>query len=53
MEPEFWHQRWQQALIGFHRQDINSHLIRCAAQTKATGAFAVVPAPIIKSLNVN
>lgn len=26
MEPEFWHQRWQQKQIGFHKQEINTHL---------------------------
>ena len=26
MEPDFWHQRWQDNLIGFHQRDINPHL---------------------------
>lgn len=26
MEPEFWHQRWQQNQIGFHQPDINPYL---------------------------
>ncbi|MEA2080555.1 MAG: hypothetical protein U9P00_11980 [Pseudomonadota bacterium] len=27
MEADFWHQRWQDKLIGFHQRDINPHLI--------------------------
>lgn len=26
MQHDFWHQRWQQNQIGFHSQDVNSHL---------------------------
>ena len=26
MEPGFWHERWERAEIGFHKQDINVHL---------------------------
>ncbi len=26
MKPDFWHQRWQLGQIGFHQQEINSHL---------------------------
>lgn len=26
MEPGFWHQRWERAEIGFHKQEINVHL---------------------------
>jgi len=26
MEPDFWHQRWQDGLTGFHQRDINPHL---------------------------
>lgn len=28
MDHEFWHQRWQQNQIGFHKQEINIHLER-------------------------
>jgi thiopurine S-methyltransferase len=28
MDPEFWHQRWAANQIGFHQQEINSHLQR-------------------------
>jgi thiopurine S-methyltransferase len=28
MEPQFWHERWQQNQIGFHQGDINPYLIR-------------------------
>jgi thiopurine S-methyltransferase len=26
MEADFWHQRWQRKLIGFHKRDVNPHL---------------------------
>jgi thiopurine S-methyltransferase len=26
MEPSFWHERWERAEIGFHKQEINVHL---------------------------
>lgn len=26
MEPDFWHQRWQQDLIGFHQAEVNPYL---------------------------
>jgi len=26
MQPSFWHERWERAEIGFHKQDINVHL---------------------------
>ncbi len=26
MEPDFWHQRWQENQIGFHQETINAHL---------------------------
>ncbi|MGB5727752.1 MAG: thiopurine S-methyltransferase [Thiogranum sp.] len=26
MEPDFWHQRWQDGLTGFHQRDSNPHL---------------------------
>jgi thiopurine S-methyltransferase len=28
MEPAFWHRRWENREIGFHQQDINTHLQR-------------------------
>lgn len=28
MEPEFWHERWQQEQIGFHEATVNVHLRR-------------------------
>jgi thiopurine S-methyltransferase len=28
MEPDFWHQRWQQNQIGFHQGEVNPHLIK-------------------------
>jgi len=28
MEAEFWHQRWKERDIGFHRADANPHLVR-------------------------
>jgi len=26
MEPDFWHERWEQQQIGFHQSEINAHL---------------------------
>lgn len=26
MEPEFWHERWENNLIGFHLDEVNPHL---------------------------
>ena len=26
MEAGFWHERWERAEIGFHQQEINTHL---------------------------
>ena len=31
MEPDFWHQRWQQDLIGFHQADVNPYLEKNAS----------------------
>jgi thiopurine S-methyltransferase len=28
MQHEFWNQRWQQNQIGFHKQEVNSHLLQ-------------------------
>lgn len=28
MDPSFWHERWEQAEIGFHQHDVNVHLQR-------------------------
>lgn len=28
MDPDFWHQRWQANLIGFHQDEINNHLLQ-------------------------
>lgn len=38
MEPDFWHQRWQQNQIGFHQPDINPYLRKYWAEL-------AVPAP--------
>jgi thiopurine S-methyltransferase len=27
MEPEFWHDRWRNGEIGFHKQDFNAHMM--------------------------
>jgi thiopurine S-methyltransferase len=28
MDPEFWHQRWADNLIGFHQSTVNAHLLQ-------------------------
>jgi thiopurine S-methyltransferase len=44
MEPEFWHQRWQDALTGFHQQHINPHLTRYWSSVQVeSGAPVFVP----------
>jgi thiopurine S-methyltransferase len=44
MDPDFWHTRWQDNLIGFHQNDINSHLLRFWPQLGlATGSRILVP----------
>jgi thiopurine S-methyltransferase len=30
MDPDFWHQRWQQQLIGFHQKETNRYLEKYA-----------------------
>ena len=34
MEPEFWHQRWQQELIGFHQPSVNRYLEKYIDETE-------------------
>ena len=44
MEPEFWHARWRDNLIGFHQPDINRHLQQFWPQLGAPpGAGVFVP----------
>jgi len=35
MKADFWHERWQNGQIGFHRDDVNPYLIRYWAQMDA------------------
>ncbi|MDR9436492.1 MAG: thiopurine S-methyltransferase [Thiohalophilus sp.] len=44
MEPEFWHERWENNLIGFHLDEVNPHL-RAHWQSLAVrpGARVLVP----------
>ena len=44
MDPQFWHQRWQTSRIGFHQNDINTHLRSCWHHTGAQpGTQVLVP----------
>ncbi len=44
MEPEFWHQRWQEGQIGFHQGRVNETLRRCFARlTPRPGEHVFVP----------
>jgi thiopurine S-methyltransferase len=44
MDSEFWHQRWKERDIGFHRADANPHLVRYFKELKlAAGSRVVVP----------
>lgn len=52
MEPGFWHEKWQQQLIGFHQQDINPYLVKYW-HTLALPAEAQVFVPLCgKSLDM-
>lgn len=44
MEPDFWHQRWQDNLIGFHQAEINAHMREYWARLKVpVGSQVFVP----------
>lgn len=44
MDPQFWHERWQQNQIGFHQPAVNDHLQRFYPALKlAPGAGVFVP----------
>ena len=44
MDLDFWHQRWQANLIGFHQDEINHHLLRDWPQLQlAKGSRILVP----------
>ncbi len=41
MEAGFWHQRWQQNLIGFHQSEVNRWLVKFQTQLATDSATAV------------
>ena len=44
MEPDFWHDRWQQGQIGFHQDQINDYLVRNWERVQApAGSRVLVP----------
>lgn len=44
MEPEFWHERWENNLIGFHLDEVNPHLRAHWASLDVTpGSRVLVP----------
>lgn len=44
MEPDFWHQRWQDNLIGFHQHEINPYLLKYWPQLELDdGSGVLVP----------
>ena len=44
MDLDFWHQRWQANLIGFHQNEINTHLLSYWPRLQlATGSRILVP----------
>ena len=52
MEPDFWHQRWQQNQIGFHQSEVNPYL-RKYWQALAIAAPARILVPLCgKSLDL-
>lgn len=42
MDADFWHERWQTARIGFHRQQVNTHLTELWPQLNITPASQVL-----------
>ena len=44
MDLDFWHQRWQANLIGFHQKTVNNHLLGCWPQLQLEeGSRILVP----------
>jgi thiopurine S-methyltransferase len=44
MEPDFWHQRWQDNLIGFHQHELNPYLLEYWPQLELKdGSDVLVP----------
>ncbi len=44
MDPDFWHQRWQEGKIGFHQDAVNRHLLDYWQHLNlASGATVFVP----------
>ena len=44
MDPEFWLERWQSNLTGFHQDTVNDYLLRCWPQLNiAAGSRILVP----------
>jgi thiopurine S-methyltransferase len=52
MQPEFWLERWQQGLIGFHQDRINDYLTRHFARTGAQQGGTVLVTLCGKSLDM-
>lgn len=52
MEPEFWHQRWQDNLIGFHQGEINPYLMQYWPQLGLAGGSSVLVPLCGKSLDM-
>ncbi len=52
MEPEFWHQRWQDNLIGFHQGEINPYLMQYWSQLGLAGGSGVLVPLCGKSLDM-
>jgi len=42
MDPDFWHERWQNRQIGFHQDDINPYLVRYWPELKLETAGRVL-----------
>ncbi len=52
MEPDFWHQRWQQNQIGFHQPDINPYLRKHWSELGVTAPARVLVPLCGKSLDL-
>ncbi len=52
MEPDFWHQRWQENLIGFHQNEINPYLLEYWPQLELDDGSGVLVPLCGKSLDM-
>ena len=52
MEPDFWHDRWQQEMIGFHQAETNRYLQKYIGELALTSGDTVLVPLCGKSLDM-